>query len=204
MELAGTIAFACSGAILAIRKRMDLLGICIMGVVTAVGGGMLRDILLGVHPPMMFRHPGFTTVSAVTGILVFIVARWHRKRPDSHRYDLPGERAMFAADTVGLAAFTVSGVAVAREAGYGSVFLLTFLGTLTGTGGGVIRDLLAQEPPYIFTKHVYACASIAGGLLCALLWDAAGELGASAAGAVTVILIRALAAHYRWNLPRVA
>jgi len=204
MEATGAVAFACSGSLLAIRKKMDLLGICIMGVVTAVGGGMLTDIILGIHPPALFRQPGMTALAALTSVVVFLIAKSHVNHPEHTKTEHLGKTAMLIADTIGLAAFTVAGVSKARVNGYDSLFLLVFLGTLTGTGGGLIRDLLAQEPPYIFTKHIYASAAILGSLVCALLYDVIGEVPASAAGCAVVIIIRALASHFRWNLPRVS
>ena len=81
-------------------------------------------------------------------------------------------------------------------------FLLVFVGVLTGVGGGVLRDLLAQQVPYIFVKHIYACASLAGAVLCAGLWRCAGSVAAMLAGVAAVVVIRVLAARFRWNLPR--
>jgi uncharacterized membrane protein YeiH len=81
--------------------------------------------------------------------------------------------------------------------------LTVFLGTITGVGGGIIRDLLVGDKPYILCKHIYACASIAGALICALLWDFSGQEAATLIGTATVIIIRLLAIHYQWNLPRI-
>ena len=81
-------------------------------------------------------------------------------------------------------------------------FLLVFIGTITGVGGGVLRDLLAQEVPYIFVKHIYACASLAGAMLCAGLWSYVDSMYAMLAGMTAVVVIRVLAAHFHWNLPR--
>ena len=81
-------------------------------------------------------------------------------------------------------------------------FLLVFVGVVTGAGGGLIRDVMAGNTPYIFVKHVYACASLAGALVCAGLWEIAGSAAAMVAGLVTVVLLRCLSAHFRWNLPK--
>jgi uncharacterized membrane protein YeiH len=84
-----------------------------------------------------------------------------------------------------------------------SLFLVVFLGTITGVGGGIIRDILATEMPYIFVRHIYAIASIIGALLTGILWPVAGQNHAILAGFLVTILIRALAAHYKWNLPHI-
>ena len=89
------------------------------------------------------------------------------------------------------------------ETGYELGFsLLTFLGTITGVGGGVIRDMMAGDRPYIFIKHVYACASLAGAAVCAVLWESAGRLAAMMVGLALVVALRLLAAHFRWSLPK--
>ena len=111
---------------------------------------------------------------------------------------------MLAADSVGLGAFSVSGVASAVSAGERGLFLLVFVGALTAVGGGVMRDIFARDMPYIFRKHIYAAASIAGSLAAALLWKAAGKDAAMLSGMCVVIIIRLLSAHFRWNLPRIS
>ena len=109
-----------------------------------------------------------------------------------------------AADTLGLGVFTVVGVkAVFTGSTETNYFFAVFLGTITGVGGGLLRDMMAGDKPYIFVKHVYACASIAGALICALLWESAGEQIAMLAGAVCVIVMRFLAIRYKWKLPQI-
>ena len=104
---------------------------------------------------------------------------------------------------MGLGVFSVIGVELAfSQAERPTFFLLAFVGTLTGVGGGVLRDLLAQEMPYIFVKHIYACASLAGAAVCAGMWNHVDSVDAMLVGMATVVLIRALAAHYHWNLPK--
>ena len=202
MEIVGTIAFASSGAMLAIRKSMDIFGVCVLGVVTSVGGGMFRDLILGITPPGMFRKPVYTLVALVVTVLLFLIIYvnpgWIKGR-----ISLLYDKAMRIFDALGLVIFIVVGVNTAWHAGYDQRFLLVFVGVLTGVGGGLLRDIMAQEKPYILTKHVYACASIAGALVCVLGRSLLGDLGAMLAGAVTVVIIRILAVHYSWNLPRV-
>ncbi len=198
LELLGTVAFSASGAMIGIRKNMDILGIAVLGLVTATGGGVIRDLVLGIHPPVLFRDPVYAAVALLTAIVLFlppIRAFFERNR---RIYDV----ALFIMDTVGLAVFTVAGIRTAYNvSSVYSIFLLVFVGVITGVGGGVLRDVLAGEQPYIFVKHVYACASILGALACAILWEYAGQGAAMAIGAAIVMVIRVLAAYFRWSLP---
>lgn len=199
LQLLGTIAFAASGALTAMRKRMDLLGVIVLGIVTAVGGGILRDIILGITPPLAFRSPTYPMVAVVTSIVLFFP--WvRRKLMRNHRvFDL----SLLWMDSVGLGVFTVVGIWNAMDFSPDrSTFLLVFVGVITGVGGGVLRDILAGNTPYILVKHIYACASLAGALCCALLWRCAPGYIAMVTGALLVLAIRLLSAHFRWNLPR--
>ena len=198
-ELLGAVAFAVSGAALAVKKGMDLFGVAVMGMTTAVGGGVIRDLILGNTPPATFQDPMYATVAVLTSLVMFLpqvrrVLMW-----DQALFDL----CLFLMDTAGLAIFTVVGIrtAYAHEP-QATVFLLVFVGVITGVGGGVLRDIMAGDTPYIFVKHIYACASLVGALLCGLLWHYAGEMLSMLAGGGAVILIRGLSAHFRWNLPR--
>ena len=199
LELIGTVSFALSGALLAVRKRMDVFGVCVMGLVTACGGGVLRDMLLGRLPPVMFREPVYAVVAAAASVAVFPAAV-HRSLMRRERHF---ERVILFADALGLGIFTAVGVTAAIQQGYGGSFFFTvFLGVITGVGGGVLRDILAGLPPYIFVRHIYACASLAGAALCAALWRPAGQMTATLLCCGSVTLIRALAARFRWNLPK--
>lgn len=202
MELAGTIAFAASGAIVGINCGMDVFGVCVLGVITAVGGGMTRDMILGNIPGALVR-PVYVTVALVTALVVFCIL-YFKKGLLQGRTGLLYERAMLVMDSVGLGIFTAMGVMTGIQNGYlDNTFLLAFLGTLTGVGGGLLRDVMAGIPPYIFVKHIYACASVAGALSCVWIYRAFGQIPAMLLSSALVILIRFLAAHYRWNLPRI-
>lgn len=203
LDMIGTVAFAISGAMTAIRKRMDILGVMILGMVTAVGGGMIRDIVLGLKPPQAFKEPVYALSALLVSAAIFIYIRIRAKgyqRISGLRF----QQILMAADTLGLGVFTVVGVKAAftnsTEINY---FFAVFLGTITGVGGGLLRDMMAGDKPYIFVKHVYACASIAGALICALLWENAGEQIAMLSGAGCVIVMRFLAIRYKWNLPKI-
>lgn len=199
MELIGTVAFAVSGAMTALRRQMDLLGVLILGLITAVGGGILRDLLLGITPPKIFDDPLTVCVALAASAVAFLPPVCRTLARSTLLFD----RILLAADSVGLAIFTVVG----EQAAFGHLpeenwFAVALLGAITGVGGGVLRDIMAGDTPYIFVKHIYACASLVGALLCGLLWHYAGEMLSMLAGGGAVILIRGLSAHFRWNLPR--
>lgn len=204
MEMLGTIAFAASGAMVGVNRKMDIFGVSVLGVVTAVGGGMIRDIVLGVIPPSVFQNPVYALVAVITSCVVFGVMFWRKKLLEGSmkvNYD----RIMLIMDSIGLGIFTVVGVNTGIRRGYlEQTFLLVFLGTITGVGGGLLRDMMAGVPPYIFVRHVYACASIVGAVVCVYMHRWFGAVPAMVVASAVVILIRYLAAHYHWNLPRLS
>ena len=198
-ELIGTVAFAISGAITGLKKKMDIFGVVILAVVTAVGGGAIRDIVLGNTPPMTFRNPVYALVAVATGILTFIpvVRKLAGKTPKA--FDI----FLLVTDSVGLGIFTVMGIRTAINLNHGeNMFLLVFVGVVTGVGGGLLRDMMAGNTPYIFVKHIYASASLAGAVLCVLLWKPLGSTAAMSVSAVVIIIIRFLAARFKWSLPK--
>ncbi len=198
LELIGTAAFAVSGATVAAKKNMDIFGVCIMGIVTACGGGVLRDLFLGVLPPTMFTRPIYPLFAIVFSVIVFIFS--FRRKPHIHQtlYEL----VQTIADAAGLGVFTAVGVSAGIQAGYGGNWFFTiFLGVITGVGGGVFRDVLAGIPPSIFVRHIYALASIIGAVLCCAINHFFGMTPAILVCVVTVTTIRILAAGFRWSLP---
>ena len=204
LEIIGTIAFASSGAMVGIKKQMDLLGVCVLGMTTAVGGGMIRDLILGVNPPVMFQNPTYALLAIAFSILVFCSMYFFQSQLEKSRFYEVYDRLMMIFDSIGLGLFTVVGVTTAINIGYETTgFLQIFVGVLTGVGGGVLRDIMAGNMPYIFVKHVYASASIIGAIVCVLVELWFGELPAMLIGAGVVFVIRVLAAHYKWNLPRI-
>lgn len=205
LELIGTVAFASSGAMIAIEKKMDIFGVNVLGATTAVGGGIMRDIILGLTPPGAFSHPVYVLVAALTSTILFVIAyakpTAFESRVKTDYYD----KLMFWCDTAGLGIFTVVGIqAAVRAVGGENVFFFVFIGTLTGVGGGVLRDIMAGETPYILVKHIYACAAIAGGIVCVVGRTAFGEAYGTILGLAATVLLRFLAAHFRWNMMRVS
>ena len=167
-DLIGTIAFALSGSFVAVSKKMDIFGVNMLAVATACGGGLVRDLIIGNTPPVVFRDPFYAIIAIAVANTVFILIKQQRHLPKkmAHLYD----RTVFWFDTIGLAAFTVDGLMVGVNAGYQeNVFLIVFLGFTTGVGGGVLRDVFADQIPDIFRKHIYALASIAGGVVMAII-----------------------------------
>lgn len=199
-ELIGTVAFALSGSLTGLRKRMDIFGVCVLGLTTATGGGVIRDILLGSTPPQTFLSPRNAIIALSVSILTFLFFARHRDLNLHHRvFDL----LMLLADSAGLAIFTVCGVQTAMEAGYqNNLFLVTFVAVMTGVGGGVLRDIFAGDRPYIFVRHIYACASILGAVLCAGVWRFTSPEVSMSLGFFTVLTLRLCSAKYHLSLPK--
>ena len=194
LEIIGTIAFAVSGAVVGIQKKMDIFGVSILGLTAAVGGGILRDLILNITPPAAFQNPVFAATAILVSILIFIPAVRNVFEHGKKIYEV----LILFMDSVGLGLFTVVGVQLATAA----MFLISFVGVLTGVGGGILRDVFAGNTPYIFIKHFYACASIIGAWTCALLWPYTGAVTAMIAGAAITVILRLLAARFRWSLPK--
>ena len=203
LEWIGTVSFAISGSMVAIGHGLDLFGVLMVGTITAVGGGIIRDLILGNVPPLIFFQSDVLLVAVLTCLLVFVLARINAKRVNTVLHRVEFMNLLF--DSFGLAAFSVAGVQLAWDGGFGDQMVLCVLmGMLTGVGGGVVRDMLVNVKPYVFTKHVYAVASLAGSLLYYLIltYSSFGDIGSFVALGL-VIALRLLAARYRWELPKI-
>lgn len=203
LEILGTIAFSISGAVEAMKKKMDLLGVLVLGLVTAVGGGIVRDLVIGKLPPASFRNPTNAMIALLTAFVSFLAGAVLSRRKEPIHSKL-WNQVLLITDAFGLGAFTVLGIqGVQQQTEYKGTALLLFVGVITGVGGGLLRDIFAGNVPYIFRKHVYATASIAG----AISFLAIQHLGyprlAVIVSVFLVVLLRLLAAHFEWNLPRV-
>ena len=203
LEIIGTISFASSGALMGIRKNMDIFGINVLGITTAVGGGCIRDLILGIHPPKMFQNFSYVGTAILTSCLLFLLFYLRQELLEStflERY----ERLMSFLDAVGLGIFTVMGIRTAIEVETDhNLFLLIFVGVVTGIGGGMLRDIMVGNTPFVFVKHVYACAALLGAFLYIFLYELISDIAAVVISSAAVVIIRLLAAHYRWNLPRI-
>lgn len=154
-EIIGTIAFAISGALVGIDKELDYLGVIVLAVTTALGGGVVRDILIGHTPPVAFNSPDFIIMSIVSAIIVF---HFHEK---ISKFRFPIQFS----DAIGLGAFTTIGASIAISNDLTSPFVVALLALSTGAGGGIIRDLFVREIPFVFQKEIYGSASILGALI---------------------------------------
>ena len=203
LEIAGTIAFAVSGALVAIKSKFDIFGVLVIGCITAVGGGITRDILIGATPPAIFSKLYILCIAAVTALCVFLIAYFYRRKFDVIQERIEPINNVF--DAIGLGVFSVMGTELAFVNGLSdNVFLSITLGVLTGVGGGLLRDIMTKQMPYIFTKHVYAIASIFGaGLYYALRLYFPETVLPSFFSIALIVGVRLLAAKYRWSLPKV-
>ena len=203
MEWIGTISFAVSGSLVAIRHGLDLFGVVTVGAITAVGGGIMRDVMIGNVPPKIFYNPIIIIVAVLVSIAVFLIAYFYRKQFKKLSEKIDNINILF--DALGLAAFSIAGVETALQASLqDNVFLVILLGVITGVGGGVLRDVLVNEKPYILTKHVYAVVSILGCCLYYLLSvHIENAFFATVCVLVFTVTTRVLAAKQHWKLPRV-
>ena len=202
-EIIGTVAFAVSGSLVAIDRKLDLFGVVFIGCITATGGGIIRDITIGITPPSVFKDPLMLLVATLTSVSVFVVAYIYRLHFHSIRERVDKINNVF--DAFGLAAFSVMGTERAVTAGFGDNILLSVcLGMLTGVGGGILRDMMTNSTPYVFKKHIYALASIAGSIIYYFAMRFGAGIAVSTFGALAIVVtIRMLAAKFRWSLPKV-
>lgn len=200
-ELIGTIAFSISGAMLAIERNLDLFGVVFLGAVTAIGGGIIRDLLLGQIPPQAFLNYIYMLFAVVTALVVFVIAHWRARQGKSIAFI--NDTVLNIFDAAGLGIFSVIGVQNTINAGFGdNAFFCVFLGLTTGVGGGMLRDVLSRSTPAVLRKHIYALASLAGAL-CYYLLQIYAPAVSILVSTLLVVVLRVLASHYRWTLPRI-
>ncbi|MER8183817.1 trimeric intracellular cation channel family protein [Kitasatospora sp. NPDC094015] len=194
LDLVGIFVFALSGGLLAVRKNMDIFGICVLAEATALGGGVMRDLVIGATPVAAFTNLGYFSTPLAAGVVVFFL------HPQVERINT----AVQTLDAAGLGLFCVSGTIKAHDYGLGSVASVA-LGMLTAAGGGVIRDVLATEQPSLlrWDREIYAVPALIGSTVVAVLiaTDRLTSLNASAA-ALCAFVIRMLALRYGWRAPR--
>lgn len=203
VEILGTIAFATSGAMVAISKKVDIFGVLVLSAITALGGGCLRDILIGTLPPRMFSDYRYVVVATVVALIVFVVAYIFRDLYEKSQKIVDSVNNIF--DAVGLGVFTVTGVQMAIESGFKmNSVLAVCLGVITGIGGGVLRDVMLGEIPFVLKKRIYALASIAGGVVYYnLVLTSFGRTKSIIVAVAVTFVIRILATVFKLNLPKV-
>ena len=191
IEILGTLAFAISGIRLASAKRFDWFGAYVVGLITAIGGGTIRDLLLDTTAFWMLNSI-YLTVTAVALLLVIIFGR----------YLIRLNNSFFIFDTIGLALFVVVGIQKTIAADF-PFWIAIIMGTITGAAGGVLRDILINEVPLIFRKEIYAMACVFGGIVYWICYrlDCAPHL-TQILTALTVIATRIVAVKYKLSLPR--
>lgn len=192
LDLFGVAVFAISGALAAGRKSLDLLGVVIIAVVTAVGGGTTRDLLLDRHPVFWIADPTYLSVIIIAALLTI----WYT------RYKQPPEKALLLADALGLAVFTITGAQITQEVISNGV-IVVIMAAITGTVGGLIRDVLSNDIPLIMRKDIYATAALAGATVYLLLQltnlDSTLNI---ILGMFVVIGLRMAAIQWQLHLPR--
>ncbi len=201
LELIGAAAFAVSGAMVAIEKKADIFGVLFLAVTTALGGGVIRDVLIGRIPPVMFVSYWYLLISVVAALAVFIDAYLRSEKYKLHLDKLDAVNNVF--DAIGLAVFTVSGMNAAMPVS-DNVILVLFVGMCTGVGGGMLRDVMTNTMPKVLRKRVYAVASlIGGGLYYVMHVFDINQLLSVGCGMLVIFALRLFATIYKWNLPSV-
>ena len=189
----GVCVGAISGVLAARGKQVDLFGVLVLALVTAFGGATVRDVLVGDLPVTWLRGSGLLLNVTMTGLLTFIIARFHP----------PPHRALLVADAFVLAAFAMIGTRKGLTLGF-TAPVCVLLGVVTGVAGGILRDVLTRELPLVFRReiHLYATAALIGSGLCvALNLLGAGEMVATLAGGIVVLLLRLAGIYWKLSLP---
>ena len=191
IEIIGTIAFAAAGALAGIQKRLDVFGVFMLALTTAVGGGIVRDLLTGITPPTAFLFPMSAIISLITAIITCFAYGWLTKLT----------HVILVCDAIGLGAFTAAGANLSFTYEYNRLFLTVMMAVLTGVGGGVIRDIFVGDVPFIFRKEIYAVASIIGAVCFFYTKPLLSGNGAMYLCFFVTVLIRMIAMKYDINLP---
>lgn len=194
VEIIGTIAFAAAGALAGIQKRLDVFGVFILALTTAVGGGIIRDVFIGITPPTAFVFPMSTIISLFTAIIACLGYQWLNKL----------NKIILLFDAIGLGAFTAAGANMAFTYEYNRLFLTVMMAVLTGVGGGIVRDLFVGDIPFIFRKEVYAVASIIGAVCFFYTKPLLPGDGPLYLCFFVTVLIRMVCMKYNINLPVLA
>lgn len=196
----GTLAFALSGSLVGISRRMDIFGIFVLAAVTAIGGGIMRDMMIGRFPPLALQSIFYIALISVVVIPSFIVYRYigvSRKRERSY------QRVYLVADALGLASFTVTGASAGMFAYPEYPVCAVILGLITAVGGGLIRDVLAQRIPSVLKEDVYAIPSFLGGTVYVILAMLGDWEDAAYITFFFVFIFRVLVVKYHLNLPKI-
>lgn len=203
LECFGAIAFALSGIVVSVEREMDPVGAFVVSFITAYGGGIIRDLLLGITPPAVFC-PGQTRFSVILSVgiamVVYLFAYFRKTSPLIGK--IKNDMLFYILDAIGLSIFCVSGTTTAINAGYADNYLLVIAcGVVSGCGGGVLRDIFTSRVPLVFRKHVYVLPALIGTIIYILLCGHMPQTPAAVIGILLIIGIRILAIRFKWNLP---
>lgn len=201
LEIIGTISFAISGSMVAIKKKVDIFGVVFLGITTSFGGGLIRDIILGNFPPAMFNNTINLICAFSSSLLVFIMAFYYKHKYIRKESLIDNINNVF--DAIGLGAFSIIGAQTALEVPYEhNAFLIIGMGMITGMGGGLLRDILVREIPFVLTKRVYAVAALLGASIYYILVTLTYSWIAMIIGVLSTFGIRILSTIFKWDLPK--
>lgn len=193
LSIIGTIAFALSGALVAIEEEYDIFGILVLGFITAFGGGMIRNLTIGLPVTLFWNQNLEFTCALIAMILVTVIPpRWIKF----------GLKPILLCDAIGLSVFSAQGAIYAQKAGY-SIFAIMVAAALTGVGGGMLRDILAQRKPIVLRDDVYAIWALFSGAMIGLKWINIYVDWQVYGLIVVVFVLRLLSILFKWQLPRV-
>lgn len=199
IEILGGVAFSLSGAAVAIEHRLDIFGVLVLGLTTAAGGGIIRDMMLGITPPAVFANPLYLVCAFIAALLLLLLTLLSKGRLFLN-YKTSMQAFINVVDAVGLGIFAVLGTKTAL-AMYDNYLLAIFIGAITAVGGGILRDISVAVPPKVFRKHIYAVAAIGGCVAYCVLSCFCAQWLSMLISMALVITVRILSAAFKWNLP---
>lgn len=199
-DIIGTVAFAISGALAGMRKQLDLFGVITLSITTASFGGLMRDIFIGKLPPTIFTNPKYVVISLITALITFVIYPIILKTL-SIKTNKFGINLILILDAIGLGAFTALGTEIAISHDISNIFSVVFMGTVSGVGGGVIRDVFIRNIPLILKKEIYALASITGATIMFFSHSLLPTMLAMYLCFIATVSLRILSMRFQLNLP---
>lgn len=206
IETVGVIAFSVSGAMIAIRRKTDLFGVIFLAIITALGGGLTRDVIFSFSPPAFFSLKHLIIIAIIVSIIVFLFARKFSETYLQNEAKIEHINDIF--DALGLGIFAVFGVKEAIGQGYANSAIISIsCGLITCICGGMLRDVLTNSTPFVLVKRIYALAALAGASLYYILYIYGEKLGigdslAIIIGTSATFILRILAMIFKWNMPK--
>jgi uncharacterized membrane protein YeiH len=202
----GTVAYGISGALVGIENKLDAFGVCVLGVITATGGGFLRDLIIGAYQKennfVIFAEWWYPLIGFAVSVIVFLIMWFIRNLEweDSKIY----RNIYLIVDAIGLGTFVIVGALRPQNFDITSPAILIFFSVLTCVGGSMLRDILVCKIPVIFRKHIYAIAAIIGAIYFVFIQMTGLNIWISSLTTILIVVtIRVLAAHFKWNFPRI-